>query len=96
MDPKDVIKLAIAVDIKKRLLSRASLSNFPNIDSVKSIGNFIATVNSVKEVALREKYLHGNHNILFLIPWKASAAIAREQTAEAAAIYIPIHGTGES
>ncbi|GER47782.1 glutamate-ammonia-ligase adenylyltransferase [Striga asiatica] len=96
MDPKDGMKLAIAVDMRTRLLTRESLSLIPGIRVVRSTGSFMAIARTVREKALREKYLHGTQSFLFRMALTASTAMASEQAAEAAAVNMPIHGIGDS
>ncbi|CAI9753950.1 unnamed protein product [Fraxinus pennsylvanica] len=96
MDPKEVMKFPIAVDTRIRLLTFASLSVTAHMLVVRSTGSFIATCNNDKVAAFIEKYFDGNHNFLVRNPWNTSAVIAREQTKEAAATYMPIHGMGAS
>ncbi|KAK3039467.1 hypothetical protein RJ639_028049 [Escallonia herrerae] len=51
----------------------------------RSTENLIATAIRVRVVALREKNWQGNHDFRYRKPWKASAAMATAQSADAAA-----------
>ncbi|CAI9777570.1 unnamed protein product [Fraxinus pennsylvanica] len=46
-------------------------------EEVRSIHNFTATANTIKEAALREEYLQGNHNFLWQMEIAASTKSAR-------------------
>ena len=67
-DPNDGMKLPIITHIKTMRLSFTSLSVLNNTEVLSEVLRFndifIATDNSVREVALRLKNLHGNQNLL--------------------------------
>uniref|UniRef100_A0A3Q7IP18 Uncharacterized protein n=1 Tax=Solanum lycopersicum TaxID=4081 RepID=A0A3Q7IP18_SOLLC len=85
MAPIDGMKLPITTHMKTVLASLESWSVWPGIGSDISTGNFIATANTVREAAFSAKNLHGNQSLFTRKAWKASAAIARIQSRDAAA-----------
>ncbi|KAL0543971.1 hypothetical protein IC582_019081 [Cucumis melo] len=56
------------------------------MEVLRSTESLIATAIRVREVELRVKNLQGNQNFLWRMPWMRSAAIAKRQTKEAAAM----------
>ncbi|MFS7982318.1 hypothetical protein Hanom_Chr10g00961401 [Helianthus anomalus] len=94
MVPKQGNKLAMMVHINAMLPSFATWSTSPGMEPLRSTGNFIATDITARKAALSLKYLHGNHSFLLSNPCNKSATMARMQTKDANAIYIPIHNMG--
>ncbi|KAI3728508.1 hypothetical protein L6452_17145 [Arctium lappa] len=86
IDAKEGIKLAIIMHMKAMLPNLVAWSTLPRIRLVRSTGNFMATVITVIDTALREKYLHGNQIFLFRKPCNKSAAMARMQKRDAIAM----------
>ncbi|KAK3023683.1 hypothetical protein RJ639_043564 [Escallonia herrerae] len=84
--PKEGKKFPIVVHMKAVLLSFASCSVYPGMESLTSPGSFVAMANDVRAVALRVKKLQGNQNFLRRKPWTASVAIKRVQISDTAAI----------
>jgi len=61
---------------------------------LRSTDSFTATAIMAKEVAFKQKNLHGNQSLRPRIPCMRSAPIAMRQARDAAAMYMPIHGIG--